>query len=428
MENKNINNDTERDERRELRRQRRIKSQIVAYTLAGALFLCAIFGGTFAIKGIGTALINMNASHAEASLEEASVEAESVAVESPDDATVDVAVQEPDVLDGIVDTCISSMSLEDKVAGLFFVAPEQLTGADAVIKAGAATQEALATYPVGGIFYTSKNMKDEGQLTEMISATNGMSKYPLFVATAEFGGSGSQVANALSLSVPSSPSELAATGNAEEAYNTADTVSNYLNKYGFNLNFGVNANLSDGESSFGTDPALVSEMVSQTVLGLKNYGVESCLQYFPQMSDDGASLEDMPSRLEPFKAGIDAGASMVMVCTAPSTGITGDDTPSCLSPTVIQEVLRNQLGFEGVIITDSLNDGTITEKYSSGDAAIAAINAGADMIFVPADFSEAYTAVLSAVQSGSISEDRINESIRRIYRMKYAEKAAEIDQ
>jgi len=426
MENRNTGYETERDERREIRRQRRIRSQIIAYVLAGIVFVCLVFGGALAIRGIGSALISLNSAAALASTEEASVEAENVAATSPMDISVDVAVQETDVLDGIVDTCISSMPLEDKVAGLFFIAPEQLTGVEAVIKAGTATQDALMAYPVGGLFYTSKNMKDEAQLSEMIASTKEMSKYPLFVGTCEVGGSSSQIANALGLGMPQSPSELAATGNADEAYNTANTVSDYMNKYGFNTNLGINANLSEGETSFGTDSQVASMMIGQTVSGLKNFGVSACLQYFPQMSDDGSSIDDLASRLEPFKAGIDAGAPMIMVCTAPSQGVTGDDTPSCLSSVIMQDVLRNQLGFNGIIITDSLNDGNITEKYSAGDAAIAAINAGADMIFIPSDFTEAYTALLTAVQNGTISEDRINESLHRIYRVKYADKAAEI--
>ena len=115
---------------------------------------------------------------------------------------------------------------------------------------------------------------------------------------------------------------------------------------------------------------------------------------------------------------------MIMVCTAPSTGVTGDDTPSCLSSTVIQDVLRSQLGYDGIIITDSLSD--VADRYSSADAAVAAIQAGADLIFLPADFAERYQGVLAAVQNGTISEDRINESLKRIYRVKYANRVDEI--
>ena len=134
----------------------------------------------------------------------------------------------------------------------------------------------------------------------------------------------------------------------------------------------------------------------------------------------------MADILAPFKAGIDAGADMIMVCAATSSGITGDDTPSCLSSAVVTDLLRGQLGYQGIIITDTLSDETILERYSDGDAAVAAIQAGADMIFIPGNFEESYNGVLSAVQSGIISEDRINESLSRIYRVKYAGRVDEI--
>ena len=413
MENINMDDSALQDERREKRRQRRIKSQITAYIVAAALFFVIIGAGFFVVRGVGGALIRMSA-EAEESMEEASVETEPTAVESPDESVTDVAVLDtPDVLDEIVDTCMADMTLEDKVAGLFFVAPEQLTGTDVAVKAGTATQDALAAYPVGGMCYFSKNIKDEAQITDMISSTKSMSKYPIFIATTEVGGSSSQVSSALSLPVPATPSEIGSSGDAKKAFDSAA---------------GVNANLSDSEAAFGTDPELVSEMVAQTISGLRTYGVKSCLQYFPNMSDKGETIDDMADELIPFSRGVDAGADMIMVCTAPSSGVTGDDTPSCLSSQVIQGVLRERLGYKGIIITDSLTDGNVTEKYSSADAAVAAIQAGADMIFMPENFTESYEGILAAVQSGIITEDRINESIHRIYRVKYADKAAEISE
>lgn len=428
MENINMDDSVVQDEKREKRRQRRIKSQITAYIVAAVLLLVIIGAGAFAVRGVGGVLMRMSA-EAEGSMEEAAVETEPAAVESPDESVTDVAVlDEPDVLDEIVDTCIADMTLEDKIAGLFFVAPEQLTGTDVAVKAGTATQDALAAFPVGGMCYSSKNIKDEAQITDMISSTKSMSKYPIFIATTEVGGSSSQVASALSLPLPATPSEIGSSGDSKKAFDCASGVSDYLNKYGFDLNIGVNANLSDSEAAFGTDPELVSEMVAQTISGLRTYGVKTCLQYFPNMSDKGENTEELSDELIPFKRGIDAGADMIMVCTAPSSKVTGDDTPSCLSSQVVQGILREGLGYKGIIITDSLTDGNVIEKYSPAEAAVAAIEAGADMIFMPEDFAQSYEGVLAAVQNGTISEDRINESIHRIYRVKYADKAAEISE
>ena len=100
--------------------------------------------------------------------------------------------------------------------------------------------------------------------------------------------------------------------------------------------------------------------------------------------------------------------------------LTGDNTPCSLSSAVITDKLRNELGFNGVIITDAMNKGAITEYYEADEAAILALKAGCDMILCPDDFEKAYNGVLEAVQNGTISEERINDSLRRIYRIKYA--------
>ncbi|WP_049945805.1 glycoside hydrolase family 3 N-terminal domain-containing protein [Butyrivibrio sp. LC3010] len=426
MEDKmNNNGGSERDVRRELRRQRRIRAQITAYAITGVLGVSVISGAFFTLDKVIGAVKAYNEQVEETVAEAKEVNVQPAAVESPDEAVTDAEVMSgEDMLDHVVDTCISEMPLEDRVAGLFMVSPEQLTNSDAVIKAGTATQDALNSYAVGGLVYLSKNIKDGAQIKEMLSSTSAMSKYPLFLSTVEVGGEKSVVANALGLDPVASPAELGSNGNADEAYNTASRVADYLNGYGFNLNLGVNANLSAEGNSFGADSKTVSAMVAKTVEGLQSFGVSACLQYFPETINSGNNVDGLAEVLEPFRAGIDSGASMIMVCSAPSTGITGDDTPSCLSQTVMQEVLRGQLGYNGIIITDSLSD--ISDRYSSADAAVAALQAGADMIFLPENFGEAYQGVLAAVQNGTISEERINESLRRVYRVKYANRVEEI--
>ena len=101
--------------------------------------------------------------------------------------------------------------------------------------------------------------------------------------------------------------------------------------------------------------------------------------------------------------------------------VTGDDTPATLSETVITGILRDEMHFDGVVITDAMGMGAITEHYSSGEAAVLAIEAGADIILMPQDFFEAYQAVLDAVKDGTISEDRLDESVTRILRLKFAQ-------
>lgn len=99
-------------------------------------------------------------------------------------------------------------------------------------------------------------------------------------------------------------------------------------------------------------------------------------------------------------------------------GLTGDDTPASLSPAVIGDLLRKDMGYDGIVVTDALNMGAVVQQYSSGEAAVKALKAGADILLMPYDFKAAYRGVLEAVESGELSRERIDESIRRILRVK----------
>ncbi len=126
-----------------------------------------------------------------------------------------------------------------------------------------------------------------------------------------------------------------------------------------------------------------------------------------------------------FQAGIDAGAELVMVSHLSVPGITGDNTPCSLSPQVITDVLRGQLGYQGIVVTDAMNVAAIMDYYTDEEAAVKALQAGADMILMPDNYQAAYQGVLDAVNNGTLSEDRINESLRRIYRVKKKDKIEE---
>ena len=123
-----------------------------------------------------------------------------------------------------------------------------------------------------------------------------------------------------------------------------------------------------------------------------------------------------------FKAAIDAGANMIMVGHMAAPSLVGDNTPSSMSSVIVTDILRDELGFEGVIITDAMDMSAISEYYESDHAAIMALKAGCDMILMPDDYEAAYNGVLQAVKDGVISEERVNDSLRRIYRIKLADK------
>ena len=169
------------------------------------------------------------------------------------------------------------------------------------------------------------------------------------------------------------------------------------------------------------------------VRGLREQKVSACLKHFPGMgsttqdthdgkvSTDRTAEQFWAEELAVFQAGIDEGADMVMVSHMAAPTLTGDNEPSIFSRTLVTGILREQMGFQGVIITDALDMGAISQYYAADEASIMAVLAGCDMLLMPEDYEKAYTGVLEAVRSGNIDEERINDSLRRIYRIKYAD-------
>ena len=236
--------------------------------------------------------------------------------------------------------------------------------------------------------------------------------------------------------------EIGASGNPDNAKTAGSSIASYLAEYGFNLDFApvadvvTEGNTSIGDRSFGTNAGDAATYVAKSVEGLQEGGVSACLKHFPGLgsvdedSHEGMavsekSLEDFEaSDFLSFQAGIDAGADLVMVGHLSVPNITGDNTPCTLSEKMITEVLRGQMGFDGVVITDSMSMNAITDYYTADEAAVKALQAGADMILMPEDFETAYQGVLDAVNNGILTEDRINESLVRIYRVKLKDRAS----
>ena len=128
--------------------------------------------------------------------------------------------------------------------------------------------------------------------------------------------------------------------------------------------------------------------------------------------------ELLAEELVPFQHAIDAGVQIIMVSHMSLPNVTGDNTPASLSPKVMTDLLRGRMGYQGIIITDALNMGAVTASYSSEQAAVAAIAAGADMVLMPQDFKAAYQGVLDALANGTLSEERINDAAAHVVKLK----------
>ena len=436
--------DEEDDEetRREYRRRRRIRNQIISYFVIFLIAVSIAVGAVAVGRKVASSVSRKHqAAELEKELEEAAKEEENeeeMVIDTPE--PVEEETQE-DIYNDMVKKYYSEMPIEDKVAGLFMVTPESVTGVTVATQAGEGTQEALNQYAVGGLIYFGQNIKDKEQITEMLSSTSIKSRYPIFLGVDEEGGEVSRVANSgIDVTKVDDMAAIGAGGDASSALHAGETIGSYLKEIGFNVDFAPVADVTQegaesalGNRSFGSDPQMVGEMVSNAVSGMEGTGVSACLKHFPGLGsaaedthegrvEIGKTMEELrASDFVPFSAGIEAGADFVMVSHATVPAI-DEELPGSLSKKVITDTLRGELGFEGVVITDALNMTAITEYYKPEDAAVMAIEAGADMLLMPEDFEAAYNAVLAAVQDGTLSEERIDESLYRIYQVKCAEK------
>lgn len=425
-------------EKREQRKRRRKRNQLLAYlttVLFAVLVIGAVACGVIYAGQRARERAESNAS-LEENIDQLMGSEETITKPEP---TIEETVQTPEQrVDEIIDAAIAVMPIEDKVAGLFIVTPESITGVGKAVKAGEGTQKALNQWAVGGIVYASQNIKSAEQLTEMISNTILYSRYPIFIAVEEESASSGCVAKAGLGEGAESASAIGATADPANAYAAGSSTAAYLSSLGFNLNFAPVADLNTisdstvGDRSYGEEAAAVAAMVSSMVQGLEENGVSACLKHFPGIGStaknpqEGLAVTERTAeefRAEEFAvfaAGIEAGADFVMVSHIAAPALTGDNTPASMSEKVVTEILREELGFQGVIISDEMDCKAISEYYAADEAAIKALKAGCDMILMPENFEKAYQGVLEAVQNGTISEERINDSLRRIYRVKYA--------
>ena len=348
-----------------------------------------------------------------------------------------------DPLDEQASQLVSGMSLEDKVAQMFVITPEALTGYASVTAAGDTTKAAYESRPVGGLIYIADNLLSTEQTTEMLTNMQNIAMertgLPVFLSVDEEGGTVARVAknDAFGVTDVGNMSDIGATGDAQNAYNAGVTIGTYLKQLGFNVDYAPVAdvltnpdNTVIGTRSFGSDASVVADMVTKELEGLSSQGVFGVVKHFPGHggvsgdSHDGAvtmdkSLEElMQTEFVPFQKAVENGVSFVMVGHISVPQVVGDNTPASLSQMMVSNVLREQLGYQGIVITDAMNMGAITGSYTADQAAVMAVNAGVDMILMPQDYETAYNGLLQAVQDGTITEDRINESVTRIVKVK----------
>ena len=364
-------------------------------------------------------------------------------VEKPEQEPEKSSGQETVSVQQQIDGYLEEMTLEEKVAQLFIIQPEAILDVGTAVAAGDATREAIDKYPVGGFIYFGENLQSKEQTQEMLRNVQAYSTertgFPAFLSVDEEGGTVARVAGTGNFDVRDigDMADIGAAGYVDAAKQVGEDIGSYLAELGFNLDFAPVADvLSNPENtvvrkrSFGSDPELVSDMAIAVSDGLEEKGLLSAYKHFPGHGATSAdthkgyaytdkTLEELEAcELIPFQRCIADGAKIIMAAHISVPNVTGDDTPTSLSKTMVTDILREKMGYTGLVVTDAMNMGAITEEYTSAEAAVKALQAGVDVVLMPENYQQAYQGVLDAVADGTLTEERIDESVTRILTVK----------
>lgn len=340
----------------------------------------------------------------------------------------------PESADPTLQSILSQMTLHEKICQMLVVTPESITGVEAVTAAGDTTKKALQAMPVGGILYSKPNLRSKDQVKTMLQNTQSYSAIPLMFTCDEEGGRVNRLMSTVNTTMIGPMLDYKDQG-AETAYNNARTIASDMSALGFNADMAPVAdvwsnpeNTVIGDRAYSDDFRQAAVLVASAVEGFHAGGAATALKHFPGHGDTsedshyGAvfitkTLEEIREKeLLPFQAGIQADSDMVMIGHLILSDI--DDQPAPFSHKIVTELLRQELGFDGVIITDGLQMKAMTDFYSDGEIACSAVKAGVDMLLCPANPEEAAAALEDAVKNGDITESRIEESVLRILKMK----------
>lgn len=335
---------------------------------------------------------------------------------------------------------LAGMSLREKLCQLMIVRPEVLTGESPVTAAGETTRLALEQYPVGGLIYSVDNLVTQEQTREMIENTQSYSKIPLIISADEEGGNVGRLMYKLGTTFIHSMYSYKDMGE-DTAYQNALTIGTDMVSCLFNTDFAPvadvwtnPANTVIGDRAYSDEFGQASELVAAAVRGFTESGVICCVKHFPGHGDtstdthEGAaavdkSLEELRAgEFLPFEAGIEAGVDMVMVGHITVTAV--DDEPATISHEVITGLLREELGWDGVVVTDSLDMGALA-GYKIGEVCVKYLEAGGDIMLGIPDLAAALTALETAVTEGRLTEQRIDESALRVLMLKLSHGIAE---
>ena len=332
------------------------------------------------------------------------------------------------------------MSLREKVGQLFNVRVESLVpGVEGSVTEGSdAMTDFFRQYPCGGVTLFGANITGPEQIAAFTDYLHGLGNYP-WIFVDEEGGRVARVGQNTHFQLPriGTMASIGATGDPEKAREAGRIFGEYLLGMGFDVDLAPvcdvitnpeNTVISD--RAFGTTPERVALMAPAFLQGLREQKMEGCLKHFPGhgntstdshvgYSESLKTWEELDAcEMIPFRAGIAAGAKMIMTAHVCLPNVTGDKVPATISRMILTDILRGRLGYRGLILTDSLEMGAISQYYSKEEAVLMALEAGVDVLLTPLDYAKAFDAVMEAVESGRITMEMVDDRVSRILALK----------
>ena len=327
---------------------------------------------------------------------------------------------------------ISKMSLEDKIDQMILAGISGTT-------MDANAKKLINQFHVGGIIFYKNNFETPAQAVQLVNQlkARNSSSLPLFLGVDQEGGHVTRLPGGLVNFPPNK--QIGQVNNPEFSYKIGTILGHELKEFGLNLDFApvldINSNPNNpviGNRSFGNNAEIVSKLGIQTMKGIQSQNVIPTIKHFPGHGDTSVDSHlELPIvnksfkelkvlELVPFERAIDQGADVVMVAHILLPQV-DKMNPASMSKAVMTDLLRKQLSFTGVIITDDMTMGAITKHFDIGKAAVESVKAGSDIILVGHDYNNVVkitTSLKTAIQNGGISEQKLNESIERIIQLK----------
>lgn len=350
-----------------------------------------------------------------------------------------------------IELLISKMSVKEKVGQLFVVRPDALQSKikpeevmfhdnQGLTEITDDVKKFYEKFPVGGVVLFPKNIESPKQLRTFTEEIHHLGKIKPFIYIDEEGGPVSRLANHSAFALPRfrSMQDIGRTEDTRLAFIAGKSIGEYLTEFSIDVDFApvadVNSNPDNpiiGPRAFSEDPEIAAKMSVSLLQGLESNGkVLGCMKHYPGHGDTNTDTHKTYTKsdktwdelkeceLIPFVEGINSGVNYIMVGHINYPNVTGDLLPASLSPYLLKEKLRNELGFKGLIISDAMCMDAIKNYYKEEEACVMALNAGVDLLLMPYDFEKSFNAVQKAVKSKKIAPDELNQKLYRILSLK----------